>query len=422
MVEVVINQNDGFVSITATGGETDLDFDFPIYEKTHLRIIRTRAGVDTDLVLDTDYTIATNQLELTAGGTAVLIIPATAADVYTLLLNTPEERTSDFNQAGDFFAATLNRELDLQEQQIQALRRDVDKSARLPDSSTLTSVSLPDPEASKFLRWNASADGLQNANLTDASLIDLSDIADSILGVSLLGLYDNADDSGFQAFIMVISSLTANRNIIFNLNDASRTIKLSGNLTLGGTLTTAAAFTTAGANALTLTTTGATNVTLPTSGTLATTANIPTITAWAAYTPTITHGSGGATNYTATGFWRRVGDCMEGVANLAFSAASAAFTNGLVEIPDSQVIDTAKIAGGGTGSVVVGAVVFGDTGVAIYTGKILYSNTTTVQITVENAAGTYLGLAQVSNTAPFTFNTGDNINLYFKVPISGWSV
>lgn len=177
MVETVINQNDGFVSITAVGGELDLDGDFPIYEKSHVRIIRQRAGVEVDLVLNTDYTIADNQLEVTAGFSAVLIgsaTPAVAGDVYTLLLNVPEARTTDFNQAGDFFAATLNRELDLEQQQIQQLRRDVDKSARLPDDSTLTSLTLPDPEAGKVIIWNATADGLENATPNTGAYLTVS--------------------------------------------------------------------------------------------------------------------------------------------------------------------------------------------------------------------------------------------------------
>lgn len=181
MVETVINPNDGFVSITAAGGETDLDFDFPIYEKSHLRIIRTRSGTDTDLVLNTDYTIADNQLEVTAGGTAVLSVSATAGDVYSLLLDVPEGRTTDFNQAGDFRAYTVNRELDLQTQMIQGLRRDVDKSARLPDDSTITSLTLPDPEANKLIGWNSGATGLENKVVTDASTTTISAFMGTLL-------------------------------------------------------------------------------------------------------------------------------------------------------------------------------------------------------------------------------------------------
>lgn len=181
MVETVINPNDGFVSITAAGGETDLDFDFPIYEKSHLRIIRTRSGTDTDLVLNTDYTIADNQLEVTAGGTAVLAVAATAGDVYSLLLDVPEGRTTDFNQAGDFRAYTVNRELDLQTQMIQQLRRDVDKSARLPDDSILTSLTLPDPEANKLLGWNSGATGLENKVITDATTTTISAFMGTLL-------------------------------------------------------------------------------------------------------------------------------------------------------------------------------------------------------------------------------------------------
>jgi hypothetical protein len=78
--------------------------------------------------------------------------------------------------------------------------------------------------------------------------------------------------AAFDTAIAVTEVLTANRTLTVTLNDANRTVSLSGNLTIG------AAFTTTPANALTLTTTGVTNVTLPTTGTLATLAGTETFT------------------------------------------------------------------------------------------------------------------------------------------------
>jgi hypothetical protein len=93
--------------------------------------------------------------------------------------------------------------------------------------------------------------------------------------------------TGFDLFFASNSSvaLTADRTLTIDVENASRTIALGGNidiggnlttvgaLTTGGALTTANTFTTAGNFALTLTTTAATNITLPTTGTLATTSN-----------------------------------------------------------------------------------------------------------------------------------------------------
>lgn len=61
----------------------------------------------------------------------------------------------------------------------------------------------------------------------------------------------------FNTVLKAAENLTANRGLTFKVNDASRTIDISGDFTL------------AGSNSLTLTVTGSTNVTLPTSGTLA---------------------------------------------------------------------------------------------------------------------------------------------------------
>lgn len=81
----------------------------------------------------------------------------------------------------------------------------------------------------------------------------------------------NAGTGAFDMTIAYSGTLTADRTLTWNLNDAARTISLAGNITTAGALTTAGAF------ALTLTTTAATNVTFPTTGTLATRAGTETL-------------------------------------------------------------------------------------------------------------------------------------------------
>lgn len=157
VVGVKINPNDGFVQVVATGGQTDIDFDFPLYDDDHITIIRNRGGVITTITKTTDYTIAPGELENENGGTAVLTSGAINGDIYTLLLNVPEARDTDYNNAGDFDSDTLNRELDLQVQMIQQLRRDIDKSLKFADSSSTTGKTVPEPSDGLVLGWSGSA-------------------------------------------------------------------------------------------------------------------------------------------------------------------------------------------------------------------------------------------------------------------------
>lgn len=220
MVETVINVNDGFVQITAVGGETDLDFDFPIYAKSHIRIVRTRSGTNTALVLNTDYTIADGELEVTAGGTAVLAgaaSPAVAGDVYTLLLDVPEARTTDFTQAGDLFAATLNEELDLYAQMAQGLRRDVDRAARLAETSALTSLTLPTPVASGIWKWNAAANAIVFEVAADIDLATVSPFVETLI-----------DDTTAASFMTTLGITAAAQTILDDATVAAMVDTLGG--------------------------------------------------------------------------------------------------------------------------------------------------------------------------------------------------
>jgi len=130
----------------------------------------------------------------------------------------------------------------------------------------------------------ATCASVANADLTNSSVtigstsVALGTTAATVAGLTLTAPTINGGtaqaltnlgirSTGSGAFDMVLQNtenLTAQRALVLTLNNAARTINMSGNLTL------AAGFTTAGGSAITLTATGATNVTLPTSGLLAT--------------------------------------------------------------------------------------------------------------------------------------------------------
>lgn len=179
-VGVKVYQNDGFVAIACSGGETSLAFDFPIFSSSYITIIRTRAAVDTTLALTTDYTIGAGSISQEAGGTATLLVAATAGDVYTLLLDVPESRVTDFSVAGDFLADTLNLELDLITQQNQQLRRDIDKSIAFAETSTSTAI-MPEPSASKIIGWNSAGTDLTNYTVNSAAYLSVSSFIETLL-------------------------------------------------------------------------------------------------------------------------------------------------------------------------------------------------------------------------------------------------
>lgn len=146
-----VTQNDGFLQTLAVGGETTIDFDFLIYAKADLQLIKTSTlGVITILELTTHYTIADGELNDPAGGEIGLVTPAVAGELYTARSNMSETRSADFQQGGDFFSGTLNQQVDRLTRIAQQHRRDLDKTLGLRLDSTFDGpVVFEDPEDGK---------------------------------------------------------------------------------------------------------------------------------------------------------------------------------------------------------------------------------------------------------------------------------
>ena len=133
------------------------------------------------------------------------------------------------------------------------------------------------------------------------------------------------------------------------------------------------------------------------------------ITDWVSWTPT----GSWTTNTTYTGKKRRVGDEYEYMVKVATSGAPTATS---LSINLSETIDTSKVTSTG-----IYASGFEKSGVAndsgnAYPVKVLYNTATVVSVTTGASPA-----ALVSNTAPFTFAAGDEINVRFTLPILGKS-
>lgn len=231
MTEAIkINANDGKTRNVMVGGETTVDFDFPIYDAAHITIFKTATdGTVTELANPADYTVPSGSINVQNGGTCDLVVAAVATEVYTAFLNVPEARTTDFQEAGDFFADTLNLDLDLIAQQLQQLRRDVNRAPLASVDTTLTAFSLPAPIDGYGIIWDGTTGALRN---TTSSLATLEGNASSV-GANIANINAVAAN---EANINAVNSNSSNINAVANITSNITTV--SSNISSVNTVAT----------------------------------------------------------------------------------------------------------------------------------------------------------------------------------------
>jgi hypothetical protein len=180
------------------------------------------------------------------------------------------------------------------------------------------------------------AETLTNKILTSPTINTPSITAGSITDLTTFGLRD-ITTTAYETRIVsnnVTPALSADRTLTLDVNNANRTVSLTGDLTLGGNLTTS------GAHATTLTTTGTTALTLPTSGTLVSkdgsgnfSAGLITADFDRSGNTTVSAGTYGSASLVpvltvdASGFIDSIGSVsVAGVASLGFDSATHTFT------------------------------------------------------------------------------------------------
>jgi len=140
------------VVYTGSAGVGPYAFSFPVLVNTDIAVYKNT----TLLTLTTDYTVTISST--TGQGSVTLVSAATGTDRITIVGARSIQRSTDFVTGGDFFANTLNTELDSEVIFTQQIAETAERSIKAPVTDP-TSISMTLPanttRANKFLAFDS---------------------------------------------------------------------------------------------------------------------------------------------------------------------------------------------------------------------------------------------------------------------------
>lgn len=159
---------------TGDGSNTSFPFAFKVFASSDLRVVHTDAdGVETDLVLDSDYSVSLNaDQNADPGGTVTYPISGTAlpsTETLTVLSAVPYTQETDITNGGGFYPNVVENALDKLTIHIQQVREMIGRSVLLPVATGLSDIALPAPGAGQYIRWNNAGTALEAVSSTVSS-------------------------------------------------------------------------------------------------------------------------------------------------------------------------------------------------------------------------------------------------------------
>jgi hypothetical protein len=151
---------------TGNGVTTAFPFSFKVFAQGEVLVVRanTATGLESVLVLGTDYTVSLNPNQNSnPGGTATLTAPL--ATGFTLVLTSALEnlQPTDLTNQGGFYPAVINNALDRLTILVQQLAEKVARTLKLSVSAPIgVNPELPAPTPNGILGWNETASGITN--------------------------------------------------------------------------------------------------------------------------------------------------------------------------------------------------------------------------------------------------------------------
>lgn len=153
------------VVYTGNGVTTIFPYPFRIIDKTHLKVSKYVAGIETPLIVDTGFTVA--GVGVLSGGTVTLVGGALTSGAMLVIRRVPPvTQLTEIRNQGDFYPEAIEDAIDNSVMITQAIKDDADRSLKLPetvsgsDFDTRLPAGIVDNPGS-FLLVNDTADGFE---------------------------------------------------------------------------------------------------------------------------------------------------------------------------------------------------------------------------------------------------------------------
>ena len=158
------------IQYTGDGAVTAFTYPFPIFTNADIEVYEDA----TLKTITTDYTVT--GAGVSTGGTVTFVTAPASGVVVTLLRNLTIERTTDFQESGEFRSQVINDELDKQVAMSQQVNDRVDRSLRLASTDPDATLTLPlkATRLRKFLGFDSNGD-VAAKDLASIGAIVLSD-------------------------------------------------------------------------------------------------------------------------------------------------------------------------------------------------------------------------------------------------------
>ena len=195
------------------GTAATFPFTFKVFQASDLEVVKltVATNVETILVLNTDYTASVNEDQNSSPGGTITLSAGALATGYNLVITSDIEnlQPTDLTNQGGFYPEVITDALDRATIQIQQLQEAVDRSAKLP----ITSSADADALVADIVRL---ADSAGNIDIVANNIDNVNNVGDDIANVNTVsGNISNVNTvAGVSSNVTTVATNVASVNTV----------------------------------------------------------------------------------------------------------------------------------------------------------------------------------------------------------------